>query len=933
MRKNLGKNNRKGFTLIELIVVLVILGIIAGIAVPNIIAYKIKADQRARTDMAQTIFYAAQNALTDKISAEGKASFRTDYGKGDGAADLSKVTPSMDTNSNNIVYIETKKSDAKSTKEASTIYKLMDSYLTDSDILDGTVLIEYNKTSGKVLSVFYSEVDSGIAYSGQSASVISSDNGTYNADLRSNKNLKDGTMGYYTVGKTVSENTGLPDIDEPQLVDHTSYTGTTGSGAAGYNINGGQNYGLLTAEFKLPDNWAAYIYKLKLTTQGGSVTLQIGGDTKDADADYKLDSIASLSGKTLTDAIGISDNYGAYVDSSANGDILTVVLDSANTQYSILNNNYSGLCASGDKQISASMTVSIGSQSVSSSTPVDDKVYTYFGGQTTSGSRTTYNIASVRHLKNVQSTSADKTAAYSQTQDIYCRNYDNTVLLFNPIGHTAAQTVNEPNSFSGTYDGQYYSIYDLTENSADAGLFAKNTGTIKGVKLDYQDAYMQTYGTSENSKGSTDCFINGTSLCTGGICSQNYGTVENCSLMSGRVQTTADVAGSVSEDGFVGSITGIVGGITGVNMSTSDTDRGVVKNCYNGAYVFGRTDSRNFAGGICGVNYADVMYCENGTCRSGSASLSGTPAFGANKNGRYDYGSGTENNAVTVSAIGAGGITGRTATNEMIIRNGTKIITNVFGSDAAEAFRYKGGVVKYCVNAAKIVSEDPEGQSEAYAGGITGQLDGCNDTAADSATVIYCYNAGNISMTGRSGKTSMASGIVGATTRANSFKANGSDVTNSTVQVRFSYNTGKVESIGTGGPSEKMRAGGITAWFGFGTISNCYSVGDVVWTGNGNANKTFGGAFGGGNEAAFAVIKNCCALTGSENPNGGNDLSNSAQVSYLSKSAMKTKAFSDGGEELESGGTVGAFDYPYPHINVNNSICSMGSDFHRTPWE
>jgi prepilin-type N-terminal cleavage/methylation domain-containing protein len=51
MLKKFHKNNKKGFTLIELMIVIAIIGILAAIAIPNFIAYRNKAFcSKAETD-------------------------------------------------------------------------------------------------------------------------------------------------------------------------------------------------------------------------------------------------------------------------------------------------------------------------------------------------------------------------------------------------------------------------------------------------------------------------------------------------------------------------------------------------------------------------------------------------------------------------------------------------------------------------------------------------------------------------------------------------------------------------------------------------------------------------------------------------------------------------------------------------------------------
>ena len=58
------KIGKKGFTLTELIVVLVIMGIIAAIAVPLFTNYWRKAEFRKNEENAKTVYLAAESQLT-----------------------------------------------------------------------------------------------------------------------------------------------------------------------------------------------------------------------------------------------------------------------------------------------------------------------------------------------------------------------------------------------------------------------------------------------------------------------------------------------------------------------------------------------------------------------------------------------------------------------------------------------------------------------------------------------------------------------------------------------------------------------------------------------------------------------------------------------------------------------------------------------------
>ena len=58
------KNRKKGFTMVELMVVLIILSIIAAVAVPFFINYWRKAEFRKNEENAKTVYLAAESKLT-----------------------------------------------------------------------------------------------------------------------------------------------------------------------------------------------------------------------------------------------------------------------------------------------------------------------------------------------------------------------------------------------------------------------------------------------------------------------------------------------------------------------------------------------------------------------------------------------------------------------------------------------------------------------------------------------------------------------------------------------------------------------------------------------------------------------------------------------------------------------------------------------------
>lgn len=72
------KNNQKGFTLVEVIVVLVILAIMAAILVPSLVGYIDKANQNTAITETRSVVQAVQTLASEKY-AKNHDTATTDY--------------------------------------------------------------------------------------------------------------------------------------------------------------------------------------------------------------------------------------------------------------------------------------------------------------------------------------------------------------------------------------------------------------------------------------------------------------------------------------------------------------------------------------------------------------------------------------------------------------------------------------------------------------------------------------------------------------------------------------------------------------------------------------------------------------------------------------------------------------------------------------
>lgn len=146
------KFGKKGFTLVELTVVLVIIGILAAVGIPTAIHFIRQAEYRKNEENAKTAYLAAESTLTWYRTSGEWETFREQV-KAKGI--LNDTFPAGDVKEGRIYAVSVNRWDGGESTSRDLALELLDGGVYSKDFYDAEIVIEVDMESGQVYSAFY----------------------------------------------------------------------------------------------------------------------------------------------------------------------------------------------------------------------------------------------------------------------------------------------------------------------------------------------------------------------------------------------------------------------------------------------------------------------------------------------------------------------------------------------------------------------------------------------------------------------------------------------------------------------------------------------------------------------------------------------------------------------------------------------------------
>ncbi len=203
------KNNKKGFTLVELMVVLAITAILAALVGGGLIAYTRQARFEKNEANARTLFQTAQISLTRMETAGELDAFRRqvmeegstgDHFQNDvtvtDAGGNTLVSRTKTELNQNVAALYYDRTGAAAGNHNALVERLLGDYIYDASLLNASICVEIDVQSGQVYSVFYDTKSDKLRFNKDGATNI------YDRSYDHRRN--DSLVGYYSAEDRVN---------------------------------------------------------------------------------------------------------------------------------------------------------------------------------------------------------------------------------------------------------------------------------------------------------------------------------------------------------------------------------------------------------------------------------------------------------------------------------------------------------------------------------------------------------------------------------------------------------------------------------------------------------------------------------------------------------------------------------------------------------
>jgi len=724
----------KGFTLVELIVVLVIFSIAIGLVGMGMLSWQDWTDFNNQNEYAQTIFIAAQNQLNEYNSngrikelqeeidiehnAVGKILNVTTLISEDGDYyDLDNVWPESKNESNpdkyrgDIIslraqpgdydsYINNPDSYRVSNPEQFWLFELVSPYIADPTILnDAAVCIEFTPSDGQVFSVLYSAKNSKFEYNSSNTST----RGTVDISNRTEDYREDRMIGYYGVDTLylATMSTKNPAIASAHIYnDSTCYLSFQVDSASVSN-----DYRAVNQMTYVVDVYGNNSGDLKMTLIIDGSQLPYNGNEKVVTCSvYKYDAdgnkveagnfpvICRL--KNVWTVEVVLDAADIQAQSSLYASELNKIKDAGNMASAVFAKTYSYFRFGLDTEDVYCLVKGTGYIKDTEQIATDNHENPVFASGEKTDNNWTFGVSNGRHLYNIR-----------YVEDIsYAEEGSITGETINSVRFNIASSIdwqqfqiggNLYNSDAGyfqlgdslnRYNCPFPSIGQLRNNDVIDGQGSDSNASITGINITYNANVLYKMYVGKDSKPTS--FIN-----------ENNGTISNLALINESVTGSNIVGGVVGVNNgsisnlFVsnGHIEGdkLVGGVAGVNA-------GSVDQLSNDAISV--VDGEEYVGGIIGFQLpkSDSIIIQNLT---NNATVTGKKAVGGIVSMlRNDIG------AVSLSDLGlSSALINKTPSVSGAI-NVSNCVNNGLVSGETTDSMYIGGITGYCYNKVSVAN-------------------------------------------------------------------------------------------------------------------------------------------------------------------------------------------------------------------------------------